>query len=80
MSKLEIRSPLPGTFYRASSPETPAFKADGAAVSAGDVIGLIEVMKTFQEIPCEISGQNITFLVENEEPVMAGQVIAEVDP
>jgi len=80
VSKLEIRSPLPGTFYRASSPETPPFKADGAAVSNGDVIGLIEVMKTFQEIPCDVSGQNIVFLVENEEPVMAGQVIAEVDP
>ncbi len=80
MSKLEIRSPLPGTFYRASSPDTPPFKADGAPVASGDVIGLIEVMKTFQEIPCEIVGQNIVFLVENEEPVMAGQVIAEVEP
>ncbi|PYE26067.1 biotin-dependent enzyme [Rhizobium sp. PP-CC-3A-592] len=79
MTKLEIRSPLPGTFYRASSPETPAFKADGNTVASGDVIGLIEVMKTFQEIASDVSGANIRFLVDNEEPVMAGQVIAEVE-
>ncbi|GAC1045564.1 acetyl-CoA carboxylase [Rhizobium sp. CNPSo 4039] len=80
MSKLEIRSPLPGTFYRASSPDTPPFKADGDAVAASDTIGLIEVMKTFQQIPAGLDGKNITFLVDNEEPVMAGQIIAEVDP
>lgn len=79
MSKLEIRSPLPGTFYRASSPDTPPFKAEGDAVAAGDTIGLIEVMKTFQQIPAGLDGRNITFLVDNEEPVMAGQVIAEVE-
>lgn len=79
MSKLEIRSPLPGTFYRASSPDVAPFKADGETVAIGDVIGLIEVMKTFQEIPADIAGKAITFLVENEEPVMAGQVIAEVE-
>ncbi|MBB3388064.1 biotin carboxyl carrier protein [Rhizobium sp. BK275] len=80
MSRLEIRSPLPGTFYRASSPDTPPFKSEGDAVAEGDTIGLIEVMKTFQQIPAGLDGKNITFLVDNEEPVMAGQVIAEVDP
>jgi biotin carboxyl carrier protein len=79
MSKIEIRSPLPGTFYRASSPDVPPFKADGDSVASSDAIGLIEVMKTFQEVPACVDGKNITFLVENEEPVMAGQVIAEVE-
>jgi biotin carboxyl carrier protein len=79
MSKLEIKSPLPGTFYRSSSPDVPPFKADGDAVSASDTIGLIEVMKTFQEVPAGLEGKSINFLVENEEPVMAGQVIAEVE-
>ncbi len=80
MSKLEIRSPLPGTFYRASSPDAPPFKADGMSVVSGDVIGLIEVMKTFQEISAGVDGKAVRFLVDNEEAVMAGQVIAEVDP
>ncbi|MAY62951.1 MAG: acetyl-CoA carboxylase biotin carboxyl carrier protein subunit [Rhizobiales bacterium] len=79
MSKLEIKSPLPGTFYRASSPEAAPFKADGDSVGDTDTIGLIEVMKTFQEIPAGVSGKAIKFLVDNEEAVMAGQVIAEVE-
>ncbi|MXN49023.1 biotin carboxyl carrier domain-containing protein [Shinella kummerowiae] len=79
MSKIEIKSPLPGTFYRASSPDTPPFKADGDAVASGDVIGVIEVMKTFHEITAQDAGTNITFLVDNEEPIMPGQVIAEIE-
>ncbi|ARM90907.1 MULTISPECIES: acetyl-CoA carboxylase [Rhizobium] len=79
MSKLEIRSPLPGTFYRTSSPDAAPFKADGDAVSESDVVGVIEVMKTFHEITAGVSGKNIVFLCDNEEPVMAGQVIAEVE-
>ena len=39
-----ILSPLPGTFYRATAPGEPPFKADGDSVAVGDVIGLIEVM------------------------------------
>jgi biotin carboxyl carrier protein len=79
MTKLEIKSPLPGTFYRASSPDAPPLAADGATVSQTDVIGVIEVMKTFHEVAAGVDGANIVFLVENEEPVMAGQVIAEVE-
>ena len=79
MSKLEIRSPLPATFYRSPAPDTPPFKADGDAVSDNDVVGVIEVMKTFHEITAGLKGKNIVFLADNEEPVMAGQVIAEVE-
>lgn len=79
MSKLEIRSPLPGTFYRKPAPDAPFFKADGDAVGAAETIGLIEVMKTFHEIPAGIDGRNIAFLVDDAEPIMAGQVIAEVE-
>ncbi|WP_319532410.1 acetyl-CoA carboxylase [uncultured Cohaesibacter sp.] len=79
MSKQEIKSPLPGTFYRKPSPEAAPFKADGASVEASETIGLIEVMKTFHEVPAGLSGSNITFLVDDEEPIMAGQVIAEVE-
>lgn len=79
MSKLEIRSPLPGTFYRKPSPDAPAFKVDGDSVSAADPIGLIEVMKTFHEIPAGVAGSSITFFVDDAEPIMAGQVIAEVE-
>lgn len=79
MSKIEIKSPLPGTFYRKPSPDAGEFKVDGDSVEASDPIGLIEVMKTFHEIPAGISGKNIVFQIDDGEPVMAGQVIAEVD-
>ncbi|MDW9356457.1 biotin carboxyl carrier domain-containing protein [Sinorhizobium meliloti] len=79
MNKFEIRSPLPGTFYRASSPDAAPFKADGDDVAESDVIGVIEVMKTFHEIPAGAAGRNILFAAENEEPIMAGQVIAEIE-
>ena len=79
MSKHEIRSSLPGTFYRAASPDAPPFKVDGDSVAAAETIGLIEVMKTFVPVTAGIDASRITFLVENEEPVMAGQVIAEAE-
>ncbi|MUO81617.1 biotin carboxyl carrier domain-containing protein [Agrobacterium vitis] len=78
MSTHEIRSPLPGTFYRKPSPDAPSFKNDGDAVMQGDVIGLIEVMKTFHEVHADASGAGLVFVAEDNEPIMAGQVIAQV--
>ena len=74
-----LQSPLPGTFYRSSAPDEPPFKADGDAVAVGDVIGLIEVMKYFHEVKAEVAGSNVRFVTDNEEPVMAGAVLAELD-
>ena len=74
----QIRSPLPGTFYRSASPDKPPYKADGDAVAVGDVIGLIEVMKSFHEVKSEVAGSGIRFVTDNEDPVMAGAVLAEL--
>ncbi len=73
----QLLSPLPGTFYRKPAPDKPAYKEDGDTVAKGDVIGLIEVMKSFTEVKAEAAGK-IRFLVDNEEPVMAGQPLAEI--
>jgi biotin carboxyl carrier protein len=77
MSK-QILSSLPGTFYRRAAPDKPPFKMDGDAVAVGDVIGLIEVMKTFIEVHADTSGRIVKFVIDNEEPVMAGQPLVEV--
>lgn len=74
----EILSPLPGTFYRRPAPDKPNYKSDGDAVAVGDVIGLIEVMKTFNEVKAEVAGKIKRFVAENEEPVMAGQILVEM--
>ncbi len=74
----QLLSPLPGTFYRRPAPDKPLYKNDGDTVAVGDVIGLIEVMKSFTEVKAEVAGRIIKFLADNEEPVMAGQVLAEI--
>ena len=79
MAKKQILSPLPGTFYRKPSPESPAFKENGDSVAAGDTVGLVEVMKNFQEVPAGVDGTNIRFIAEDGDAIMPGQPIAEVD-
>jgi acetyl-CoA carboxylase biotin carboxyl carrier protein len=79
MSKVAIRSPLPGIFYRRSAPAAPPFKSDGDAVAADDVIGLVEVMKSFHEVKAGIAGKAIVFVADDADAIMAGQVLAEVE-
>jgi biotin carboxyl carrier protein len=79
MANKQIVSPLPGTFYRRPTPDTPPFKAEGDSIAAGDTIGLVEVMKTFHAIQAQFGGKIVKFLIDNEEPIMAGQPIADVE-
>jgi biotin carboxyl carrier protein len=74
----DIQSPLPGTFYFTPSPGEPQFKNSGDAVSEGDVIGLVEVMKTFVEVKATASGIFDSYAIGNEQPVQAGQTIAKL--
>lgn len=78
MTKQPVLSSLPGTFYRRPAPAAPLFKDDGAAVAVGDVLGLIEVMKNFQEVLAEHAGRAIVFLVEDGEAIDSEQLIAEI--
>lgn len=73
----QLLSPLPGTFYRRPAPDKPVYKNDGDKVAKGDVVGLIEVMKSFTEVKVDAAGR-IKFIAENEEPVMAGQPLADI--
>lgn len=75
----QILSPLPGTFYRKPSPDQPAFKNVGDPVAVGDVIGLIEVMKSFNEVLADQAGTIAGFPTDDEEPVMAGQALVELE-
>ena len=75
----EIRTPLPGIFYRRPAPDQPPFKEPGDQVTKGDVVGLIEVMKSFHEIKSDVEGVLKGFLVDNEEAVTPGQILAEVE-
>ena len=75
-----LKTPLPGTFYRRPSPDADPFVEEGDAIAAGEVVGLIEIMKTFHEIRSDTDGVVARFLVENEELVDAGQDIIALEP
>ncbi|WP_288943809.1 acetyl-CoA carboxylase [uncultured Roseovarius sp.] len=75
----DIQSPLPGTFYHRPSPEDAPYKSKGDAVAVGDVIGLVEVMKTFIEVKSEIAGTFGDYSAGNEAAVTAGQVLATLE-
>lgn len=74
-----ILSPVPGTFYTQSAPGEPLFKTPGDAIAAGDVIGLIEVMKTFIEVKAEAAGTFKQYVVENGTAIGAGEWLAEFE-
>lgn len=74
----QLLSPLPGTFYRRPAPDKPFYKNEGDAVAVGEIIGLIEVMKSFNEVKAEVGGIIVKFHADNEEPVMAGQLLVEI--
>jgi acetyl-CoA carboxylase biotin carboxyl carrier protein len=75
----EILSPLPGTFYRKPAPDKAAFKSEGDTVAVGEVIGIVEVMKSFIEVQADAAGVIKRFVVDDEEPVMAGQPLVELE-
>jgi acetyl-CoA carboxylase biotin carboxyl carrier protein len=68
-----VKSPMVGTFYRSSSPGSPAFVEVGANVKEGDTLCIIEAMKLLNEIDSDFSGTVTKILVENGQPVEFGQ-------
>ncbi|GAB3565273.1 acetyl-CoA carboxylase biotin carboxyl carrier protein [Spirosoma luteolum] len=77
---ITIKSPMIGTFYRSSNPETPSFVEVGDSVSEGKVVCIIEAMKLFNEIESEVSGRIVRVLVENATPVEYDQPLFLVEP
>ena len=77
---LTIKSPTPGTFYTASSPDAEPFVQVGARVTPTTVVCVIEAMKIFNEITADCNGVITEVLVENQQPVEYGQELFKVDP
>jgi len=68
-----ITSPMVGTFYASSSPDTPAYVSVGDRVSEGTVVCIVEAMKLFNEIEAEVNGEIVEILVNNGQLVEYGQ-------
>ena len=75
-----IRSPMIGTFYRASAPGAAPFVAVGQAVKPDDIVGIIEVMKLMSSIPADVHGTVAQILVTDAATVEAGQPLIVIQP
>ena len=75
-----ILSPMPGTFYLASSPDAAPFVKEGDSISEGDTLCIIEAMKIMNEIEAEQNGTITKILVENGKPVEYNQPLFVINP
>ena len=75
-----VIAPLTGVFYRSPSPDAEPYVREGGEVSAGQVIGLIEAMKLFNEIKSDVTGTVRHIAAGDGDLVKAKQPLIEVDP
>lgn len=78
--EVEITSPMVGTFYRASSPDSDQFAEIGNEVVEDTTVCIIEAMKVMNEINAEVRGTITKVLVENGTPVQYGEPLFRVKP
>ncbi|MBY0463963.1 MAG: acetyl-CoA carboxylase biotin carboxyl carrier protein, partial [Burkholderiales bacterium] len=74
-----VKSPMVGTYYRASSPGAKPFVEVGSVVKEGDAICIVEAMKILNEIDADKSGTITQILVENGQPVEYGQPLFVIE-
>ncbi|WP_299430959.1 acetyl-CoA carboxylase biotin carboxyl carrier protein [uncultured Meiothermus sp.] len=76
----EVKAPIVGTFYHASSPDAEPFVKEGDTVKKGQILCIIEAMKLMNEIESEVSGVVRKIMVSNAEPIEYGQVLFLIEP
>jgi acetyl-CoA carboxylase biotin carboxyl carrier protein len=74
-----VKSPMVGTFYRASSPGAKAFVETGQKVNSGETLCIIEAMKILNQIESDASGTVTKILVENGQPVEYNQPLFVIE-
>jgi acetyl-CoA carboxylase biotin carboxyl carrier protein len=77
---IQVASPMVGTFYRASAPDSPPYVEVGGRVGKGTVLCIIEAMKLMNELESEVEGTVAKILVEDAQPVEYGQALFLIDP
>lgn len=77
---VEITSPTVGTFYSSPTPDEPPFVSVGSQIQVDSIVCIIEAMKVFNQIPAEVNGSIVEFLVNNGDPVEFGQPLFRVRP
>lgn len=79
MTRHEIVTPFPGVFYRHPGPDSPPYVKEGDSVEAGQTVGLIEIMKQFNEVKSSVAGVVVSFAVEDNAELEPGALIAIVE-
>ena len=79
-AKPSVNAPLTGIYYAAPSPGATPYVAVGDHVSVGQIIGLIEAMKLFNEIKSDLAGRVTRVCVDTGALVKAKQALIEVEP
>lgn len=75
----EVKSPLVGTYYSSSKPGAPAFVEVGVKVAKGQKLCIVEAMKNFNEIECEVDGVVREVLLKDGDLVEYGQVLFRIE-
>jgi acetyl-CoA carboxylase biotin carboxyl carrier protein len=79
-SKPSVKAPLTGVWYGSPAPGSAPFVAAGREVAVGQVVGLIEAMKLFNEIKSDLAGRVVRVIPESGALVKAKQPLIEVEP
>lgn len=77
---VEFKSPMIGTFYRKPGPDKDNFVKVGDTVKPGDVLCVVEAMKLFNEIECDISGVIVKVIADDNSPVEYDQPLFLIEP
>ncbi|HLO36084.1 MAG TPA: biotin/lipoyl-containing protein, partial [Candidatus Deferrimicrobium sp.] len=75
-----VKAPLTGIWYSSPAPGSAPFVAVGREVAVGQVIGLIEAMKLFNEIKSDLAGRVVRVVPDSGALVKAKQPLIEVEP
>jgi len=75
-----VKAPLSGIWYGSPAPGSAPYLSVGGEVAVGQVIGLIEAMKLFNEIKSDLAGRVVKINAENGKLVRAKQPLVEVEP
>ncbi|MCK4357791.1 MAG: acetyl-CoA carboxylase biotin carboxyl carrier protein [Candidatus Cloacimonetes bacterium] len=75
---VDIKTPIVGTFYRASSPDSDPFVDIGSRIKKGDTLCIVEAMKSMNEIESEVSGIINEILAENGKMVEYDQILFKI--
>ena len=80
LNPLAVKAPLTGIFYTSPGTGSAPYVVVGREVAVGQVIGLIEAMKLFNEIKSDLAGRVVRVVAESGSLVKAKQALIEVEP